>query len=512
VQDPNGDGDNATSDGIAVIAATSQVKIGGLVWIEGTVTEQSSGQHNLSLTTIAPAVMAKTGDGALPAPVVIGQGGRQLPKESIGDGPEAAIRILESLEGMYVTVNNAQVVGPTNHFKEGWVLPDDGSGASGLNSWGGITATPGDFNPERVKVDLEKSGATPDDLLLNIGDRISSITGALGYSFGNYEIVASKMGSVTRGALPAVVPPDSSADDLTVATYNVENLDTQIEDAHLVYAKKDVDDDVGNGRFAKIAGNIVDALGAPDIVALQEIQDNDGAQASDVIASDKTLKALTDAITTAGGPTYQFIVKDPVDDMEGGEPGGNIRVAILYKPDRVAPDANRVTRIYDPSFASTRLPLAVPFAFHGKEVFIIDVHLSSKGGSDPLYGTVQPPADGTIGARSRQARAIREFVRSLPADPDRVVTILGDFNTLFDEAPLQILTGGEPGFENLTLRDAPFERFSYVFEGNGEALDHILVDTAHAKQAKFAVLHVNSLYPEDVQASDHDPKVMVLSQ
>ena len=123
--------------------------------------------------------------------------------------------------------------------------------------------------------------------------------------------------------------------------------------------------------------------------------------------------------------------------MEGGEPGGNIRVAILYKSDRVTPDASRVTRIDDPSFASTRLPLAVPFEFRGKEVLVIDVHLSSKGGSDPLYGTVQPPADSTIGARSRQARAIRQFFQSLPADPNRVTVLLGDFNTLFDEEPLR---------------------------------------------------------------------------
>ena len=42
-------------------------------------------------------------------------------------------------------------------------------------------------------------------------------------------------------------------------------------------------------------------------------------------------------------------------------------------------------------------------------------------------------------------------------------------------------------------------------------LDHILVDSAHAKQAGFEVIHVNSPYPEDLQASDHDPKVMILS-
>ena len=110
------------------------------------------------------------------------------------------------------------------------------------------------------------------------------------------------MGLVTRAVLPPVLPPASKPDELTVGSYNVENLNSQVEDPHLVYAKKDIDDDVGNGRLAKIAGHVVDALGAPDIIALQEIQDSDGAQPSDVVASDKTLKALIDAIARAGGP------------------------------------------------------------------------------------------------------------------------------------------------------------------------------------------------------------------
>lgn len=144
-------------------------------------------------------------------------------------------------------------------------------------------------------------------------------------------------------------------------------------------------------------------------------------------------------------------------------------------------------------------------------MLVIDVHLSSKGGSDPLYGTAQPPVDGTINARVRQARAIRDFVRALPTDPNRTTMIIGDFNTLPDEQPLQVLTQGVPAFENLTLRDDPVERFSYVFEGNGQALDHILVDKAHAGTARFEVLHLNSPYPEAQQASDHDPKVVVLN-
>ena len=67
-------------------------------------------------------------------------------------------------------------------------------------------------------------------------------------------------------------------DRLSIGSYNVENLDPVIEDRALVEGDADVDDDVGEGKFAAIAEQIVADLGAPAILALQEIQDNDGAE------------------------------------------------------------------------------------------------------------------------------------------------------------------------------------------------------------------------------------------
>ena len=77
-------------------------------------------------------------------------------------------------------------------------------------------------------------------------------------------------------------------------------------------------------------------LATPDVVALEEIQDNTGPTNNGVVAADVTLDKLTAAIVTAGGPAYQWVQINPVDGQDGGEPGGNIRSAFLYNPARVS--------------------------------------------------------------------------------------------------------------------------------------------------------------------------------
>ena len=65
--------------------------------------------------------------------------------------------------------------------------------------------------------------------------------------------------------------------------------------------------DVANGRFAAIASHIIDLMGSPDIIALQEIQDNNGGDNDGDFAADLTLQTLVDAIEDAGGPSYSYI-------------------------------------------------------------------------------------------------------------------------------------------------------------------------------------------------------------
>lgn len=71
------------------------------------------------------------------------------------------------------------------------------------------------------------------------------------------------------------------------------------------------------------------------------MQDNNGNTNDAVVSAEEIGQRFIDAITAAGGPTYTFTEIAPVDDQDGGIPGGNIRVVFLYRADLVtlAPSA-----------------------------------------------------------------------------------------------------------------------------------------------------------------------------
>ncbi|MEO1149332.1 MAG: endonuclease, partial [Cyanobacteria bacterium J06638_22] len=145
-----------------------------------------------------------------------------------------------------------------------------------------------------------------------------------------------------------------------------------------------------------IAQQIVNNLNTPDIIGLQEVQDNTGGEiVDDIIAADVTLQTLVDAIVAAGGPEYEFIDNTfIIDEASGGQPGGNIRTAFLYNPDRVDVVEGSVRPVGSQApgeaFNGARLPLAADFTFNDETVTVVNNHFSSKGGSAPIVGLEQP--------------------------------------------------------------------------------------------------------------------------
>ena len=84
-------------------------------------------------------------------------------------------------------------------------------------------------------------------------------------------------------------------------------------------------------HIPKIAAHIANHLHTPDIVFVQEIQDDSGPRNDGVVSANKTLRALAQAIKKAsGGVEYEFVNVEPEDNKDGGAPGGNIRVAYLF--------------------------------------------------------------------------------------------------------------------------------------------------------------------------------------
>ncbi len=536
VQDATGDGNDATSDGVFVFTGGAPgVLAGDEVSIVGTVTEfipGGAGTANLSVTNISNvlAVDVLSSGNALPAAIVIGAGGRLPPTEFVVNPAELPVNLrdaadlatynfdtsvngadfYESLEGQLVTIQNAQAVSSTNRFGEIVVVADQGVGATGLNARGGLQLGENDVNPERIQIDdnLLGFGALPN---VGVGDLLGDITGVVDYNFGNFEVLATAAPTHTPSAFtPEVTTLAGEGGFLTIASYNVLNLDPNDADGST---------DIANGQFDAIASQIVNNLATPDIIGLQEIQDGNGSATGELSAA-ATLQTLIDAIVAAGGPQYEFFEVAPDTEFStGGQPGGNIRNAYLYDPTRVSLDATESFALTpavltaagaDPdTFNGTRTPLLATFNFNGQQVQIINNHFSSRGGSGPIFGNIQPFNVGGEAGRLAQAAAVNAVVDSLRVgDPNANIVVLGDFNDFEFGTTQAVINGSSTGEQILFNQafdiDVSEDRFSFVFDGNSQLLDQFLVTANLDDRTEFDVLQTNAGVLTG-GASDHNP-------
>jgi len=534
-QDPQPDSDPATSEGLFVFTSSAPtVSVGDAVTVQGSVAEfrpgGSGGTDNLTTTEITNPKVTVTGTAAVPAPTIVGPGGRVPPSTVIDDDSNGDVETTstafdpandgldfwESLEGMWLGINQPEVTGPTSSFRELSVVPA-GSGVRTVR--GGILLQKTDSNPERVLLD-DVLTPIPD---AKTGDKLAgpdstTVTGVLDYSFGNFKFLPTVTPTVIDGGVKREVTKASFPTQLSVATFNVENLDPND----------------GPAKFDGLAQAVVTNLASPDILGLEEVQDNDGATNSGTTSADVTLNMLADAIVQAGGPKYAWRQIDPVNNAEGGEPGGNIRVAFMYRTDKPVKFVDRpgggstvaTTIVTDPAgrphlssspgridpanpaWEATRVPLAGEFTWHGQTVFVVVNHFSSKGGDDPLWGRTQPPVQVTAPKRHQQAQVVRGFVDQILAkDKGANIVVLGDLNDFDWSETADILVGSG----DTTLIDMPRtlplpERYSYVFEGNSQILDQILISQNLRPASSYDVVHMNAEFPD--QISDHDPQVV----
>ncbi len=528
IQSVASDDDPSTSEGVLVTAleGMAMVSVGDLVRVDGRV-EERSWDLELPVTRIVASHLEIAGhDLPLPDAVVIGRDGIQIPRGEVAsrqlqvfDPARYAADAFETLEGMRVRIENPVVVGPTSSHGEAVVVGDGGQGSAPWTARGGLRLTPCNVHPERVVID---DALVSDPPQLAVGDRLAGpIDGILHYTYGSYKVLNTE-------ALPAVDPGDREGDrtalkgdedHLSIATMNLENLW------------------VGSAaeKFASLAEVMVNRLASPDILAVQEVQDDTGPTNDGTVSADLTLSRLVEAIEKTGGVRYRWRSVDPVDNADGGQPGANIRTALLFNSDRVefvdrqecgpasAATAGAILTcspgLVDPSnraFSAgssggggSRKPLVGEFAFNGRRVVVINLHLSSKGGDDPIFGRRQPPQTGSTAHRTAQAEAVAAFVRQiLDTDPTAAVVVLGDFNDFENTQPLWALEAA--GLVDLVLRVPKEQRYSYVYQGNSQVLDHVLVSGALDDGAEIDIVHVNADFPAAERASDHDPVVVRL--
>ncbi|GHH03520.1 endonuclease/exonuclease/phosphatase family protein [Streptomyces lanatus] len=530
IQDPTPDDNPATSEGVFVFTSSNpKVAVGDSVLVSGTVSEYVPGgasSGNQSLTEITKPVITVVSSGnAVPAAKVIDA--KSVPATYSPEGDTAAggsvnglalqpkkyaLDYYESLEGENVQVADTRVVGATDPYTELWVTvkPWENRNRRG----GTVYGTYDSQNTGRLQI--QSLGKPADFPVANVGDVLQGATaGPLDYNqFGGYTLVAGQLGTLKSAGLQKEATRKQSRGELAVATYNVENLDPS------------------DGTFAEHASAIVNHLQSPDIVSLEEIQDNNGATNDGTVAADQTMQKLIDAIVTAGGPKYDWRSIDPVNNADGGEPGGNIRQVFLFNPERVsftdraggdATTAAGVTKVrgkaaltvspgrIDPAnaaFGNSRKPLVGEFVFRGKTVFVIANHLNSKGGDQGLTAQYQPPSRSSEVQRHAQATAIHGFVKDvLDTQKNADVIALGDINDFEFSDTVKILEGD--GALWSAIKSLPkSERYSYVYQGNAQTLDQILISPSIRRGCDFEYdsVHINSEFND--QISDHDPQVL----
>jgi predicted extracellular nuclease len=532
------DQDEATSDGITVRTANLGLSRGDEVRVTGVVSEFVPGglsTANLSITTIeASAAEVLARDRPLPRPVVLGRGGRLPPHQVISsdelpvnlrvdqevqrnrfDPEHDAIDFFESLEGMLVTVRRPIAVSATQTFSrdqsEIVTLPEAGAGVPlpQRTQRGGLLLQSsrdelGGQNAERIQIQLDRalfSGPVP---LVRVGDTLGDVTGIMRYSFGSYEVAATGVFKVSPGSRPPEISKlRGSPDAVTISSYNVLNLSP-------------TDSDSAQRRL--LATQIVQSLHSPDILALQEIQDGSGEEDDGTTSAEETLAALTNAIMAARGPRYASFDVSPADGRPGGVPGGNIRNAFLYNPSRVrlqeyrslTPRMMAAAGARDSlAFQEARDPLEGVFDFRGTPLRIVNNHLTSRFGSTPLFGSVQPFVQAGGLERAAQVRALNAYAAHvLAADPEARLIVLGDMNTFeFSHELAEVLPGSPPTLYQLLFGVVEDERYSYNFQGNSQTLDHVFVSRSLRRHAELDIVHLNVDFPAlpGLTASDHDP-------
>lgn len=558
LQSPTASKDPRVSSAVHVFTEADilDVKVGDELEITAEVFEEmtNSGMTRTQLRNIKGYKVLSSGN-ALPEAVRLGAGGRRIPTGKVstyrGDlnfrealNLEDGIDFWESLEAMRVTLSDLRITGfrggqessdpfELKSYLSLYVMPDGVNPARGVltSRGGGVLAIPERdlFNPQMISMssgNLTK-GITSAHVF-NMGDLIEGeSTGIITYTknlFGDGEyqflLPDEKLASpsferyrgraITPVAQRPMVTSTISDKDLVIAAYNLKNLSAN-------------DDE----RIQQTGLMISQNLKCPDIVGLVEVQDNNGIGIDGENNADLTLKKIREAMVCPG-KNYGTINIDPLAHREGGQPGGNIRVAVLYDQNRVGfterplPDVQTETLVmedghlnYNPGrifpnseeFRTTRKSLVVEFEFKGEPVFVIVNHLNSKLGDTSHWSNMQPPIPGSDDRRIRLANKLNLFTKLIEKyNPRANIALVGDFNAHIHENAMRVLKNDN--LVNLMELSAQNDRYTTNHNGNSQSIDYVVVNRRLAnRNARFHSVHLNSDFMG--RLSDHDPVVGV---
>lgn len=494
-----GDDDPRTSDAIFVHEPPGRglkPAAGNLLRLSGRVQESRTGRHTPPRTELILVrdVRRQHRHLSLPPPVELDR----LPHDSL----ERAARRWESLEGMRVRVRHALVIGPTNRYGDVIVLaPGNVRSDAALDRHRGILrlSSPGagvvDYHPERIPVSPLGGRHMP---ALRSGDRLDRATGIVDVRHGTYRILVEHVESSPHPLPPVPGVPPATPDTLSVVALNVDNLFPP--GAHTAAGQPPVRRRDYVVHRDKLVSLLLGRLRRPDLVVLAEI------------GRPSALQDLARRLSHVSGLPYRA----------GSRPSGDargIRSGFLWRSDRL--HLEHLLSLPAPG----RNPLTGRFAIGARHLTVVAVHFRSKYADDPLFCACAPSRPSEI-PRRRQAARVRAYVaRSLWHSPRRLLLVAGDFNDFaFREPreggpdPVTLVRGVRaPRLLDLTARIPPADRYSYIYRGNAQLIDHVLASRALGKRlAQIRLLHVNAALPAVLsrrpgivwRSSDHDPIVV----
>ncbi len=548
------DGNPNSSEGILAFSSSAPtVSVGQRIQVTGTVAEFTSstdllGGSGTQLTGLSGISVLASGV-SLPAAVAI---------DPTLLTPGGGAQQLERFEGMRVSLPSMTVVAPTNGFVSeanatsstngvftavftGVAIPFREAGiqaplvAPPCEGPGACAIPVFDNNPERIQIDSDRiTGTTA--LNLRVGQMVSGLVGVLDNSFGVNQVFpdTTSVAVVIGSGVAEGFAPVAKASEVTIATYNMERFFDTVDDAGVS------DVALTNGALAnrlnKASLGIRLNLGAPDIIGLQEIENLTVLQA---IAT----KVNTDA---AGAYSYTSFLSD------GNDPGG-IDVAFLVKNTVTVSSVTQLgkTTTYTNPCTSAqdilndRPPLVlratVTKAGRTMDLAVIVNHLRSLNGINDDTGGGCTGGQRIRAKRAAQAEFLANFIQSEQVlNPSVKLISVGDMNAFdLNDGYVDIIgtvTGNptpatqvadasadlvNPNLLNLLSVIAdPAQRFSYVFDGNHQTLDHLLYTQGLQNQVtNGGYVRINSEFPETERndsgsarrLSDHDPGVIYLT-
>jgi uncharacterized protein len=543
LQDPVGDGDPTTSDGVFVFTGTAPaVAQGDRVRLTAQVTEFNAGDAARPLTELTGAT----------AITVIGSGNTVTPANVTL--PMASAAELERYEGMLVrftgpltasqnffqgrygqvTLSSGRLEKPTNRHPAGSAAAVAAAAANAANM---------------IVLDDASSAQNPNpvpyigiDNTLRAGDTVANLTGVLDFGL----ITSSNPGPAAYKLQPTVSPvfsrdnarspaPVVAAGNVRVASFNVLNYFTTFTDGNTAgglsaqgctlgasTAKSNCRGADNAAEFARQRDKIVAAMKAIDADAfgLMEIQ-NQG---------DTAVANLVEGLNASiGAPTYAFVPKPAAVNGTGDDA---IRVAMIYKPAKLTLVGGALS---DTDPINNRPPMAQTFAgANGQKFSLIVNHFKSKGSCPAGAGLDADQGDGQgcwNALRMQQAQRLAQvFIPQVQAAAnDADVLVIGDLNAYGAEDPVNALTGlGLVNQVERFVRPAGLP-YSYVFDGEAGYLDHALASASlNGQVAGAAEWHINAdepsvidynteFKPQDLysatpyRASDHDPVIVSLN-